>query len=123
MSRLVALHPALLGLALALLLAGGCGQNEGGRCQISSDCASGLVCSDSSGNGVCRPSGAVTSGGSDAGSAKDEAQDQAPFAGPEAGPEVGPDVVEPIEVEPAPAPLDAERVDSDGVDATEIDLL
>jgi hypothetical protein len=44
----------LAGLTAILLLFAACGQNEGGRCQINSDCASGLTCrSDTSGNGVC----------------------------------------------------------------------
>lgn len=41
-------------ITLALLSSSGCGQGEGGRCQVNSDCASGLICSNGpSGNGVC----------------------------------------------------------------------
>jgi len=44
----------LFGLSLLLVCAGGCGQNEGGRCQVNSDCASGLVCDmGTTGNGRC----------------------------------------------------------------------
>jgi hypothetical protein len=46
--------------AIALLLASGCGQGEGERCQVTSDCADGLVCDQGeSGNGLCKPSYAV----------------------------------------------------------------
>jgi hypothetical protein len=49
----------LLWLVVVAGLGAGCGQNEGGRCQVNSDCASGLVClNGSSGNGECqRPGG------------------------------------------------------------------
>ncbi len=44
----------LLGSAIVLLFANGCGQGEGGRCQIDSDCASGLTCDKGeTGNGTC----------------------------------------------------------------------
>ena len=44
----------LLSLACFLFVAGSCGQGEGGRCQINSDCASGLICyNGTSGNGTC----------------------------------------------------------------------
>jgi hypothetical protein len=44
----------LLGSAIVLLFASGCGQDEGGRCQIDSDCASGLTCHNGeTGNGTC----------------------------------------------------------------------
>jgi hypothetical protein len=46
--------PGLPGLALLGLLALGCGQSEGSRCQIDSDCSSGLVCTKGeTGNGAC----------------------------------------------------------------------
>ena len=43
------------GLLASVSFAAGCSQGEGGRCQITSDCASGLVCtgSNSQGNGTC----------------------------------------------------------------------
>jgi hypothetical protein len=53
--------PRICGLFACLtalfLFVPACGQNEGGRCQINSDCGSGLVCKDSDkGNGTCQPS-------------------------------------------------------------------
>jgi hypothetical protein len=101
----------LPGLALSLLFAGGCGQNEGGRCQINSDCASGLVCSDNSGNGRCVPT-LGTTGGADAAIANDAPEDLVSVAGPEAGPLE----VEPVEVEPVAPSVDAESVESGAVD-------
>jgi hypothetical protein len=55
-------------MSLAFALAGtpvlllGCSQGEGDRCEINSDCASGLFCSPTGSphNGVCKPS--VTGG-------------------------------------------------------------
>ncbi len=45
----------LFGLAAAFVA---CSQSEGGRCQVDSDCASGLTCkSRETGNGTCEPSG------------------------------------------------------------------
>lgn len=42
--------------AIALLFATGCSRSAGERCQVNSDCASGLVCSieNSTGNGICK---------------------------------------------------------------------
>jgi hypothetical protein len=72
-------------LAGTLMLFGGCSQGEGDRCQIDSDCASGLICAVSSINGVCRPKGSTGTGGTtgqtsstslvDAGTKADAARD------------------------------------------------
>ena len=54
-------------LAGTLVLCGGCSQGEGDRCEIPSDCASGLVCrysTDSPHNGICSPTSSPGSGGS-----------------------------------------------------------
>jgi hypothetical protein len=74
----------LSGLVLLSLLAAGCGQNEGGRCQIDSDCASGLTCEQgSTGNGKCRnPNNVVRD------------------AAPELTSNAGPEVSETAEVQP-----------------------
>jgi len=109
----------LCGLSLLLLLGGGCGQNEGGRCQVTSDCASGLVCSEgTTGNGVCRSPGAAGTVGQDA-AASDVAADltsttgpEAPVSGPEAGPDVGPDSAAPDLAEPDTAESEAGSVDT-----------
>ena len=51
-------------LAGSLLLFVGCSQGEGDRCQINSDCASGLFCepTGSPGNGICQNSNPGTGG-------------------------------------------------------------
>ena len=54
MQRILDPRSYLLPLACCLLFVGSCSQGEGGRCQINSDCASGLTCSDTTGNGICR---------------------------------------------------------------------
>ena len=53
-------------LAGTLVLCAGCSQGEGDRCEIDSDCSSGLVCSPTGSphNGVCRPTSSPGSGGS-----------------------------------------------------------
>jgi len=69
MRRILGLSGCLCASAIALLLASGCGQTEGERCQINSDCADGLTCQGegiSQGNGVCKPANAVTSSTKDA---------------------------------------------------------
>lgn len=56
-------------LAGTLVLCGGCSQGEGDRCEINSDCASGLVCAATTGsvhNGVCRRPGSGGGTGQDA---------------------------------------------------------
>lgn len=58
MQRIRRAHPGLPGLALLGFFALGCGQSEGGRCQVDSDCKSGLECTQrETGNGVCRQPG------------------------------------------------------------------
>jgi hypothetical protein len=96
----------LLGPAIALTLASGCGASEGSRCQINSDCASGLICLEgSTGNGVCRPSAATGATSTDAAAQPD--------ANLPTGPEVEPvvDAEAPADLEPvldAEAPADLE---------------
>jgi hypothetical protein len=86
--------------AIALLFASGCGQPAGGRCQIDSDCASGLVCSNgSTGNGICNSPTAGTL--TDAAASAD-----APVSS-------GPETQAEIDAEPA---MDAEP--ASGLDAT-----
>lgn len=84
MHRTFAPSSWLLGLAVVLWLAPGCGQDEGGRCQVDSDCASGLECSDNTGNGVCRKPGAT--GNVDA--AVPDAAPDLPISGPETEPPI-----------------------------------
>jgi hypothetical protein len=80
----------LAGLVVLCLLGGGCGQNEGGRCQINDDCGSGLYCSNgTTGNGICTRPG-TTGVVNDAAIPADASPDQAPAAA-----EVEPDVTEP----------------------------
>jgi hypothetical protein len=108
------------GLSCLLLLGGGCGQSEGGRCQVGSDCADGLVCSEgTTGNGVCRAPGAVGTLGKDAAAsdaaASDTATDLASATGPEtprSGPEVGPEAATPDLAEPDAAESEAGSVDT-----------
>jgi hypothetical protein len=77
MQRTFAFGSWLIGLATILWLVPGCGQNEGGRCQVDSDCASGLFCRDgNTGNGVCEARG--TTGAADAAPGPDAAPDAAP---------------------------------------------
>lgn len=69
MRRILGFSGCLCASAIALLLAGGCGQTEGERCQIDSDCADGLVCTGdgkSQGNGICKSSSSAAAGGRDA---------------------------------------------------------
>ena len=84
MHRTFASSSWLLGLAVVLWLAPGCGQDEGGRCQVDSDCASGLECSEDTGNGVCRKPGAT--GRTDA--AVPDAAPDLPVSGPETEPPI-----------------------------------
>jgi len=112
MQRIFGLPFCLLGLLAALVSFAGCGQNEGGRCQVTSDCASGLICDSNTGNGRCRSQSSVAPG-SDAAPAKDEAEDQPVVSGPE----VGVDAVASPEsdaetLDTAAVPLDAGAVDS-----------
>ncbi len=87
----------LLGSAIVLLFATGCGQGEGGRCQIDSDCASGLTCHNpETGNGTCGPNNAGESPAADA-AAK---QDISPLPGPEVEPEADAQSVADVDVSP-----------------------
>jgi hypothetical protein len=71
---------SLPGLALLGLLALGCAQGEGDRCQVTSDCASGLECQNGdTGNGKCVRPG--TSSGNDA--APDTVAKPSPDAAPD----------------------------------------
>ena len=106
----------LLGLTVFLLFSAACGQNEGGRCQVNSDCASGLVCKEgTTGNGTCGPQNAVVAPTNDASLAKDLAEDLPVVS------------VFEVEAEAVVAPqiddavLDAGALDSGSLDSTEID--
>lgn len=61
MRRILRTGICIFGLAAAF---GACSQSEGGRCQVNSDCASGLECRSASdiGNGRCERPGAVSPG-------------------------------------------------------------
>ena len=109
MRRILGLPTCLLGLTAALLLFAACGQNEGGRCQVASDCASGLECRDGqTGNGRCVPQGAVVT-----------------QSGPEVGPEVGIDalvtLIDADTPESEAVTLDTGAVDSGSLDSAAID--
>jgi len=108
MQRIFGLPTCLVGLTAGFLLFAACGQNEGGRCQINSDCASGLECKDgTSGNGVCRVKGAVVT---NADASKDVAEEAAiPFTS-----EVGSEAL----MTPT---IDAESVDTGAVDSGSLD--
>ena len=98
----------LVGLAALVLFVSGCGQGEGGRCQINSDCSSGLTCSEvTGGNGICKSSTAVPST-SDAAPAKDLGVDVPVASGPEVG-DVGIDGS-------ATTTVDAESIDTASID-------
>ena len=84
MRRIFGSPTFLLGPAIALFLASGCSRGEGERCQVNSDCASGLTCpAGSTGNGICKPANGSTLG-TDAAAA----DDTAPISGPEVEPTV-----------------------------------
>jgi hypothetical protein len=55
MRRILGLPACLCASALILLLASGCNQGEGERCQVNSDCSNGLRCEGggATGNGIC----------------------------------------------------------------------
>jgi hypothetical protein len=118
MQRISGATFCLLGLTAVLLLFAACGQNEGGRCQVTSDCASGLTCSNgSTGNGTCGyPANAQVT--------PDAAPDVAIPAS-----EVGAEAVAAPEIDAAtpeagPATIDAGAVgsvDSDSVDLAALD--
>ena len=115
MHRTFASSSWLLGLAVVLWLAPGCGQDEGGRCQVDSDCASGLECSDNTGNGVCRKPGAT--GRTDA--AVPDAASDLPVSGPETEPPI-------LDLAPERTDLAAPAFDTQpaadaGIDAAAVD--
>jgi hypothetical protein len=119
---------AIPSLALLFLLTQGCGQNEGGRCQVSSDCASGLECREASGNGTCQPKGSTSA-------VRDAAPSSTSDASPDlalTGTEVKPDATEPDTITAdtaAPDAAAADTAESDSgveseagsVDTTELD--
>ena len=84
MQRIWGPRTCLVGLTAALLLYAACGQNEGGRCQVTSDCASGLICNNNTGNGQCVSPNAVFST-NDAALANDAPEGQPDVSGPELG--------------------------------------
>lgn len=111
MHRMLALRSCLLGLAGFLLGAPGCGQDEGGRCQVNSDCANGLVCREASttGNGIC---GLPGTGSTDA--ARDIAADSSSAVGAETeGPAVDVatergDTAAAVDLQPVPRDAEAD---------------
>jgi hypothetical protein len=106
MRRIFGLPTCLVGLTAGLLIFTACGQNAGGRCQIDSDCASGLQCIDGqSGNGTCQSQAVVVTQNDAA--VKDDVAEAEVATPPTA--EVG------SEAEPTPA-LDADTVDTGAVD-------
>ena len=93
----------LIGLTAFFFTA--CGQNEGGRCQINSDCGSGLECRNGlTGNGTCQYPATATTG--DAALTGDIGADM-PLA---SGSEVGAEAV----VTPA---IDGTEIEKTGSDA------
>jgi hypothetical protein len=129
------MHPSLrsllcgLGILASFSLAAGCSQGEGERCQITSDCASGLVCdaAGSTGNGVCRKT--TTTGKNDAATEPSPGQD-ASVSTPDTEPSPGEDAsmstpdTEPAPVDSLPAAIDtqASAVDAGGaIDTGAID--
>jgi hypothetical protein len=105
MRRILRTGICLLGLS-AILAA--CGQNEGGRCQVSSDCGSGLECKEFvNGNGICRRSGDTST--SDAATTSGVSSDA-----PSISLDLGPDV-------PSSSAVDLASVDSESVDSSGID--
>ena len=113
MRRTLVLRTCLVGLVASFFLFAACGQNEGGRCQVDSDCGSGLTCKDgTSGNGTCRHPGSVTT---DAALTSDLADDVALPLASEAGVEAL--VTRAIDAES----LDTAAVDSGSLDSTGLD--
>jgi hypothetical protein len=102
-SRLVIGFPGCLcASAIALLFATGCGRSAGERCQVKSDCASGLICEikNSTGNGICT---------SNTGSSLPDAA-----TGPDAPLSSGPEVqAEDVQVEDAQVQIDAQQSPAD----------
>ncbi len=93
----------LLASALALFLASGCGEDVGGRCQINSDCASGLKCvNGSTGNGTCQPNDVSGSTSGDA--SPDAALANGPEVEPQVDAESAPDLSSAIDSTPVTVP-------------------
>jgi hypothetical protein len=107
MRRILRTGICLLGLSA---LPAACGQNEGGRCQVNSDCGSGLECKGIAyGNGVCRPIGYTP----DAATTADTSND-APSS---SSLDLGPDTPDFSTVDLAGlASVDSESVDAGGID-------
>ncbi len=120
MLRMLGPRTCHLGLTAALLCLAACGEGEGGRCQINSDCASGLSCQDgTTGNGKCvsqNPAGTTTN---------DAAVDVAVASASDVGadtlvtPEVDSAEVDAAEIEASPAEVDATPAE---VDAGVVDV-
>ena len=110
MRCILGLRSCLLGLTAVFLVFAACGQNEGGRCQINSDCGSGLTCQNgSSGNGQCVSSSTVVTN-------NDAASDMSVAAGPEVGIDA-----ESLDSEAATFDANPGTVDSDSLDSTALD--
>jgi hypothetical protein len=106
--------PAIL-LGSAIVFASGCGQGEGGRCQVASDCKGGLVCDKgSTGNGVCIPSNGTGITRDDAG--PDTAITGGPEVQPEADSASAADLASAVDSEPASAPDATASVDAGALD-------
>jgi hypothetical protein len=100
-----------------LLFASGCGQSEGERCQVNSDCASGLTCEDRrEGSGICKSSHGTT--------VADAAVDAPVTSDPEVQLEIdvqASEDAEPVSVPDATSALDTVTVDATSVDTGAID--
>jgi hypothetical protein len=116
MRRILGLSGSLCASAIALLLASGCGQTEGERCQINSDCADGLTCQGeglSQGNGVCKPANAAATSGKDA---------AADVSAPRSDVFVAPSVdAESADAPSTPSPDAAAALDTTALDVTPVD--
>lgn len=110
---------------LLALGAAGCKQTEGERCEIDTDCSSGLRCEVTAGNGICRQPGFTSNTGADAAgtvdtspgtsdvsSSADGRTDAAADGAPDASRDTTGDVTNPADVAPDL------RGDGGGVDAT-----
>lgn len=112
-------------LATILLSLGACGQNEGGRCQIDSDCASGLICrGGDTGNGVCESNQIVSRNDAAPNPASDAATDVAPDAAADLAPDT---TTSDLLVSPADASADitpdTAAVDSEAVTAVDAETV
>jgi len=124
MRRILASAAFFVGSTIVLLFANGCGQDEGGRCQIDSDCASGLTCDNrETGNGVCRASNGGGSSAADAAAKQDASLLSGPEVESEAETAPAVDLASPVELGPeldagtvadggAALPSDGQAIDS-----------